>query len=180
MKRMTVGELIDELSGYDRSQWVSVYFKGIDLTPYKIVEHADETEVAIYATPFIGDPGKHYSALALSMIAAHDHPENHLRPGAWAEAMAKSFNDKIGLPMVEVVMVDGYPRIGLIHGMEKALDEPPLESPRAFCLAEARKGSHTTGTSNIVTEPIHIISDLEAVLSSGAHIHEGVAPNKPK
>lgn len=182
MKRMTVGELIDELSGYDRSQQVSIYFKGLDLTPYKLVEHADETEVAIYATPFIGDPGRHYSALALSMITAHDTPENHFRPREWAEAMAKSFNDKIGLPMVEVevVMVDGYPRIGLIAGMAKILDEPPLESPRAFCLAEARKGSHTTGTSNIVTEPIHIISDLEAVLSSRAHIHEGVAPNKPK
>lgn len=143
MNRMTVGELIDELSGYDRSQRVSVYFKGIDLTPYKIVEHADETEVAIYATPFIGDPGKHYSALALSMIAAHDHPENHLRPRAWAEAMAKSFNDKIGLPMVEVVMVDGYPRVGLIHGMEKILDEQASEAPSAFSLAEARKERFT-------------------------------------
>lgn len=143
MKRMTVGELIDELSGYDQSQRVSVYFKGIDLTPYKIVEHADETEVAIYATAFIGDPGKHYSALALSMIAAHDHPENHLRPRAWAEAMAKSFNDKIGLPMVEVVMVDGYPRVGLIHGMEKILDEQASEAPSAFSLAEARKERFT-------------------------------------
>lgn len=143
MKRMTVGELIDELSGYDRSQWVSVYFKGIDLTPYKIVEHADETEVAIYATPLIGDPVQHYSALALSMIAAHDHPENRLRPGAWAEAVAKSFNDKIGLPMVEVVMVDGYPRVGLIHGMGKILDELASEAPSAFSLAEARKERFT-------------------------------------
>ena len=139
MKRMTVGELIDELSGYDRSQRVSVYFKGIDLTPYKIVEHADETEVAIYATPFIGDPGKHYSALALSMIAAHDHPENHLRPRAWAEAMAKSFNDKIGLPMVEVVMVDGYPRVGLIHGMEKSIDDRPKDTKNAPPLSGERE-----------------------------------------
>jgi len=139
MKRMTVGELIDELSGYDRSQRVSVYFRGIDLTPYKLVEHADETEVAIYATPFIGDPGRHYSELALSMISKLDKPEHHFRPREWAEAMAKSFNDKIGLPMVEVVMVDGYPRVGLIHGMEKIIDEQTSEAPGSFSLAEARK-----------------------------------------
>lgn len=143
MKKMTVGELIDELSGYDRSQRVSVYFKGIDLTPYKIVEHADETEVAIYATPFIGDPGSHYSALALSMISKLDKPENHFRPRQWAEAMAKSFNDKIGLPMVEVAMVDGYPRVGLIHGVEKIINEQASESPAAFSLAEARKDRFT-------------------------------------
>ncbi|ENA1911905.1 hypothetical protein ABF193_003628, partial [Aeromonas salmonicida] len=139
MNRMTVGELIDELSGYDRSQRVSVYFKGIDLTPYKFVEPADESEVAIYATPFIGNPGKHYSALALSMIATHDHPENHLRPREWAEAMAKSFNDKIGLPMAEVVMVDGYARVSLVQGVANILDELPCEAPAAFSLAEDRR-----------------------------------------
>ena len=138
MKRMTVGELIDELSGYDRSQRVSVYFKGIDLTPYKIVEHADETEVAIYATPFIGDPCVHHAAMALRMISNLEKTGYHLRPREWTEEMAKSINDEIGLPMVEVVMVDGYPRVGLIHGMEKSINDrhkdtksaPPLSGER--------------------------------------------------
>ncbi|WP_323065977.1 hypothetical protein [Aeromonas jandaei] len=80
----------------------------------------------IKGTPFTGHPA---TASALRMISQLDKPEHHFRPSEWAEAMAKRINDEIGLPMVEVAMVDGYPRIALIHGMEKILDEHHDEAP---------------------------------------------------
>lgn len=155
MKRMTVGELIDELSGYDRSQRVSVYFRGLDLTPYKLVEHADETEIAIYATQFIGDPGSHYSDLALSMVNKLDKPEHHFRPREWAEAMAQRINNEIGLPMVEAVTVEGHARVCLRP--PSLIAELPSEAPSAFSLLEERIMSNKALR--------HQISSCEEVLS---------------
>lgn len=90
MKKMTVGELIDDLSTFNRDQLVSVYVRGIDLSPYKFVETADGKEVCIYAAPITGAVGAAYSELANEMKGVTFSQSVQ----EWAERLGERFTDE--------------------------------------------------------------------------------------
>ncbi|WP_270807105.1 hypothetical protein [Aeromonas sp. QDB25] len=89
MKKMTVGELIDELSTFNRDQLVSVYLRGLDLRPYKFVETADEKEVCIYAAPVTDEVGADDD-----LANAVDISTLNLSVQEWAAMLSGRFTDE--------------------------------------------------------------------------------------